>query len=120
MPFETALYLCHGAFAFLDGAFFRRTSMNGCFPAFAIAVLVVAALSVYSVMVRAYGGKASGLSYALHKIEDVPCMHICLVNTGPLCWRPYMCTLSFFASGKSIYVHFAILYVLLAEICALP
>ncbi|VDK63247.1 unnamed protein product [Onchocerca ochengi] len=52
VPFESALYLCHGAFAYLDSDFFRRTSLNGCFPLFVAAVLIVALMTAYSVMLQ--------------------------------------------------------------------
>uniref|UniRef100_A0A1I8EZ95 Uncharacterized protein n=1 Tax=Wuchereria bancrofti TaxID=6293 RepID=A0A1I8EZ95_WUCBA len=52
VPFETALYLCHGAFAYLDGDFFRRTSLNGCFPLFTAAILIVTLTTIYSLTLQ--------------------------------------------------------------------
>ncbi|VDO28530.1 unnamed protein product [Brugia timori] len=52
VPFETALYLCHGAFAYLDGDFFRRTSLNGCFPLFIAAILIVTLTTIYSLTLQ--------------------------------------------------------------------
>uniref|UniRef100_A0A914X9Z6 C-mannosyltransferase DPY19L3 n=1 Tax=Plectus sambesii TaxID=2011161 RepID=A0A914X9Z6_9BILA len=52
--FESRLYLCHGAFAFLDKDFFYRTSATGVFPAYvifvfgAIFVVVIALLSQWT------------------------------------------------------------------------
>ncbi|MCP9265333.1 hypothetical protein DINM_020604 [Dirofilaria immitis] len=54
VPFETALYLCHGAFAYLDSDFFRRTSLNGCFPLFVIAILIVILMTLYSITLQCY------------------------------------------------------------------
>uniref|UniRef100_A0A915PMF0 DUF4220 domain-containing protein n=1 Tax=Setaria digitata TaxID=48799 RepID=A0A915PMF0_9BILA len=50
VPFESALYLCHGAFAYLDSDFFRRTSLNGCFPLFAAGIVIVGLITLYSLM----------------------------------------------------------------------
>ncbi|VDP12138.1 unnamed protein product [Onchocerca flexuosa] len=52
VPFESALYLCHGAFAYLDSDFFWRTSLNGCFPLFVTAILIVTVMTAYSVMLQ--------------------------------------------------------------------
>ncbi|KAL3983281.1 Q-cell neuroblast polarization family protein [Acanthocheilonema viteae] len=52
VPFESALYLCHGAFAYLDSDFFRRTSLNGCFPMFTAAILIVTVMTIYSVALQ--------------------------------------------------------------------
>uniref|UniRef100_A0A1I7V6D2 C-mannosyltransferase DPY19L3 n=1 Tax=Loa loa TaxID=7209 RepID=A0A1I7V6D2_LOALO len=55
VPFETALYLCHGAFAYLDNDFFRRTSLNGCFPLFTAAIFIVTLTTIYSVTMQRCG-----------------------------------------------------------------
>ncbi|VDK88384.1 unnamed protein product [Litomosoides sigmodontis] len=55
VPFESALYLCHGAFAYLDSDFFRRTSLSGCFPLFTAAVLIVTLMTIYSVSLQCCG-----------------------------------------------------------------
>ncbi|CAG9535008.1 unnamed protein product [Cercopithifilaria johnstoni] len=52
VPFESALYLCHGAFAYLDSDFFRRTSLNGCFPLFTASILIVTLMTIYSVALQ--------------------------------------------------------------------
>uniref|UniRef100_A0A914PCT2 Uncharacterized protein n=1 Tax=Panagrolaimus davidi TaxID=227884 RepID=A0A914PCT2_9BILA len=41
IPFETALYICHGAFAFIDFGFFERTTSFGMLPIYC-GVLVIA------------------------------------------------------------------------------
>lgn len=46
IPFETALYICHGAFAFIDYGFFERCSQFGMFHLYCISALVVVGLCV--------------------------------------------------------------------------
>uniref|UniRef100_A0A0K0E1E3 D-alanyl-D-alanine carboxypeptidase n=1 Tax=Strongyloides stercoralis TaxID=6248 RepID=A0A0K0E1E3_STRER len=40
VTFETALYLCHGAFTNLDGDFFTRTTRSGVMPLYLITVAI--------------------------------------------------------------------------------
>uniref|UniRef100_A0A7E4W6K9 YYY membrane protein n=1 Tax=Panagrellus redivivus TaxID=6233 RepID=A0A7E4W6K9_PANRE len=41
LPFETALYICHGAFAFIDSGFWTRTTTYGMLPLYGVTVIVV-------------------------------------------------------------------------------
>lgn len=46
IPFETALYICHGAFAFIDNGFFERCSQFGMFPLYCISILITVGLCI--------------------------------------------------------------------------
>lgn len=54
VPFETALYLCHGAFKFIDWGFFQRTSASGCLILYAFSLVFIALFLVYSLVRQAY------------------------------------------------------------------
>lgn len=41
LPFESAIYICHGAFQFLDWGFVERTKKTGVLPMYALSILVV-------------------------------------------------------------------------------
>lgn len=62
VPFESALYLCHGAFGFLDSDFFRRTSINGCFPLFIAVIIIVTLMTLYSVTLQCCD-QGSGIAF---------------------------------------------------------
>ncbi|VDN03459.1 unnamed protein product [Thelazia callipaeda] len=81
VPFETALYVCHGAFAYLDTDFFRRTSLNGCFPSFVAAVLIIAVLTVYSLVVQCYERRFSITTFRSYFGPET----VFVVNQSVLC-----------------------------------
>lgn len=48
VTFETALYLCHGAFTNLDGDFFTRTTRSGVMPLYLITVAIEICMIIYN------------------------------------------------------------------------
>lgn len=41
LPFESAIYICHGAFAFIDKNFFIRTLKTGILPMYLISIIII-------------------------------------------------------------------------------
>uniref|UniRef100_A0A0N5C083 C-mannosyltransferase n=1 Tax=Strongyloides papillosus TaxID=174720 RepID=A0A0N5C083_STREA len=48
VTFETALYLCHGAFANLDKEFFYRTTKSGVLPLYVCSVIIEICMTIYN------------------------------------------------------------------------
>lgn len=61
IPFETLLYLCHGAFAFIDNGFFERTSKTGCLLLYVLAMVIVTVYCCYAFIKKIYDKNYSGL-----------------------------------------------------------
>ncbi|VDM24048.1 unnamed protein product [Toxocara canis] len=61
VPFETALYLCHGAFKFIDWGFFQRTSSSGCLVLYVISLLLITVCIVYALVKQVYKDGFEGL-----------------------------------------------------------
>uniref|UniRef100_A0A914YWY8 Uncharacterized protein n=1 Tax=Panagrolaimus superbus TaxID=310955 RepID=A0A914YWY8_9BILA len=56
LPFETALYICHGAFAFIDNGFFDRTTTFGMLPLYCIVVAIVVGFVLKYLFLNYYFG----------------------------------------------------------------